>query len=107
MADVVVLYTTWPDAQTAEAAGAAAVEARLAACANVSAPIRSIYRWQGRIERAPEVVMTLKTTSEAARALTAFLVARHPYELPCVLALPVAEAHSHAPFLAWVGTELY
>jgi periplasmic divalent cation tolerance protein len=102
MPDVVLLYTTWPNAEKAEAAGEAAVAARLAACVNIFAPIRSLYRWNGEIERAEETPMTLKTTAEAAPALRRLLVEQHPYELPCIIAWPVASEHSHPEFLAWV-----
>src|SRR4051794_22609897 len=78
--EIVILYTTWPDAETAEAAGAEAVAERLAACANLGAPIRSVYRWQGAVERAAEVPMMLKTTAAMADALKDFLVARHPHD---------------------------
>lgn len=106
MADIRVLYTTWPDAETAEQAGAEAVAERLAACANIFAPIRSVYRWKGAVERAGEVPMTLKTTAEAADALCAFLTARHPYETPCIVALPILREGSHGEFLAWIEDEV-
>ena len=106
MADIRVLYTTWPDAETAEQAGAEAVAERLAACANILAPIRSVYRWKGAVERAGEVPMTLKTTAEAADALVSFLAERHPYETPCIIALPVERTGSYGDFLAWVEEEV-
>ena len=105
MADIRVLYTTWPDAETAEQAGAEALAERLAACVNIFAPIRSVYRWKGAVERAGEVPMTLKTTAEAADALVAFLAERHPYETPCIIAIPVDRAASHGDFLAWIEEE--
>jgi len=106
MADIRVLYTTWPDTDTAEQAGAEAVAERLAACANILAPIRSVYRWKGAVERAGEVPMTLKTTTEAADALAAFLAERHPYETPCIIAIPVDRAGSYGDFLAWIEEEV-
>jgi periplasmic divalent cation tolerance protein len=105
MDEAILLYTTWPDAETATAAGAAAVDQGLAACANVFAPITSIYRWKGQIERASETPMTFKTTTARAEALRRLILERHPYELPCILALPVAAAASHPPFLAWIAAE--
>lgn len=105
MPQAVILYTTWPDAEKAEAVGAEAVAERLAACANVFAPIRSIYRWEGAIERAAEVPMTLKTSAEAAEALRDFLLARHPYDLPCILAVRTDAELSHPDFVAWVAEE--
>ena len=105
MPETIILYTTWPDAETAEAAGAEAVAERLAACANIEAPIRSIYRWEGAVERASEVAMTLKTSREAAPTLRDFLLERHPYELPCILALAVDPDLSHPDYLDWVADE--
>lgn len=102
MPDVVILYTTWPDAGKAEAVGAEAVAERLAACVNLSSPILSIYRWDGAIERGREIRMTLKTTAEAAPALTAFLAERHPYETPCILALQVDSELSDSDYIDWV-----
>jgi periplasmic divalent cation tolerance protein len=106
MADIRVLYTTWPDAETAEQAGAEAVAERLAACVNIFAPIRSVYRWKGAVERAGEVPMTLKTTAEASEALCAFHASRHPYETPCIIALPALREGSHGEFLAWIEDEV-
>jgi periplasmic divalent cation tolerance protein len=103
--DVVILYTTWPDAEKAEAVAAEAIAERLAACANLFAPIRSIYRWQGALERASEIPMTFKTTEEAAPALTAFIAARHPYEVPCILALRADAELSLGGYVEWVQTE--
>jgi len=105
MAEIVLLYTTWPDAETAEAAGAEAVAERLAACASILQPMQSIYRWQGAVERAGEIPMLLKTTAEAAPALREFIRARHPYETPCILALPVDGGASHAPFVDWIAEQ--
>jgi periplasmic divalent cation tolerance protein len=105
MADVVLLYTTWPDAETAEAFAAEAVAERLAACANVLAPMRSIYRWKGAIDRSDETPMILKTSKAAAGALKDLLLARHPYETPCALALPVASEGSNRDFIEWIVAE--
>jgi periplasmic divalent cation tolerance protein len=105
MSEFVLVYTTWPDAETAEAAGAAALAERLAACANVLAPMRSIYWWQGALERAEETPMLFKTTRALAGPLKDFLVARHPYDVPAVVALDVADEASHAPFLEWITAE--
>ena len=105
MDDVVLVYTTWPDAETAAAAGRAAVEARLAACANILGAITSIYRWEGAVETAPEVAMILKTTAAAADALRALVVERHPYDVPSLVALPVLAEGSNPAFLAWIGKE--
>jgi periplasmic divalent cation tolerance protein len=100
--DVVILYTTWPDAEKAEAIAAETVAERLCACVNVFAPIRSVYRWEGAVERAEETPVTFKTTEEAAPALAAFIAARHPYETPCILALRADAELSHGGYVEWV-----
>ena len=102
MPETVILYTTWPDAEKAEAVGAEAVAERLAACANIFAPITSIYRWEGAIERSNEVPMILKTSARTAPVLRDFLHERHPYEVPCILTLRVDETLSDSAFIAWV-----
>ena len=106
MPDVILLYTTWPDDEKARAAADAAIEARLAACANILAPMQSVYRWEGRIERAAETPMLLKTTVEAAPALRRLILDLHPYELPCILAWQADERHSSADYLTWVRGEV-
>ena len=105
MSDAVVLYTTWPDAETAEAAAAEAIAERLCACANIQSPMTSIYRWQGAIERTAEIPVLFKTTAAKAHALCRFLTVRHPHETPCVLALKPGEEGSNPQFLAWIGSE--
>ena len=78
MSEIVLVYTTWPDAESAENAGAEAVAERLAACANVLSPMRSIYRWKGAVEQAQETPMLLKTTRAHAAALKDFLLDAPP-----------------------------
>ena len=75
-------------------------------CANILGPATSIYRWEGEIETAAEVIMFAKTTKEAAAAATAALRANHPYETPCVIAVPISDWGSHAPFLDWVKLQV-
>ena len=94
------IYVTAPSADVAAALGRGAVAARLAACANVFPAVRSFYWWNGEVQDDAEAVVVLKTTAPLVDALTAHLVAAHPYDVPCVVALPVAAGH--APFIAWV-----
>ncbi len=106
MDDLVILYTTWPDAETAAACGRAAVEARLAACANLLAPMRSIYRWDGAIRSDTEIPMLLKTTLAAAERLRDFVGERHPYDTPCMLALQTWPAGCNPAYALWAKNEL-
>jgi periplasmic divalent cation tolerance protein len=97
---VLAIVSTAPDAEVAERIGTQLVEERLAACANVLEGVTSIYRWKGSVQREREVLMVLKTTSEAVARLRARLVELHPYEVPEVLAIDVSSGH--APYLDWV-----
>lgn len=63
---------------------------RLVACANVFGGIRSIYRWQGRVERDSEVALLVKTRAEHFDELSARVLALHPYDTPAVIAVPIA-----------------
>jgi len=103
MSDYRLLYTTWPDAETAEAAARAAVKDGLAACANILPGMVSVFRWDGAIQREAETVMLLKTTAQQAPALRDALIARHPYDTPAIVALDVDAAASARPFLDWIA----
>ncbi len=105
MDDLVILYTTWPDAETAEAVARAAVQARLAACANILGPTRSIYRWEGVVQAEAEIAMLLKTPAVMAERLMVFVRENHPYDIPCILGLTALPAISNPEFLAWAGRQ--
>jgi periplasmic divalent cation tolerance protein len=76
------------------------VDERLVACVNVLPPMQSIYRWEGAVEQATEHQLVMKTTEERVEALKARLVALHPYEVPEVLVLPIADGAE--PYLRWL-----
>jgi periplasmic divalent cation tolerance protein len=101
--DVRVVLMTAPDVEVGERLGATLVEERLAACANVLAQVRSVYRWQGKVERATEALVILKTVQSRVPALRERAVGLHPYEVPEVLVLEVIEGHE--PYLEWVRSE--
>ena len=87
--DVRVVLLTAPDAATAETLARTLVEERLAACVNVVPGVRSVYRWQGRVEEAVELLLVAKTRADRGAALAARVRELHPYALPEVLELPV------------------
>lgn len=101
--ETLLVITNLPDADSAHALAGALVEARLAACVNILAPCRSVYRWQGRTESAEEVPVLIKTTAARYPALEAAIRARHPYELPEIIAVPVDRGLPE--YLAWVDSE--
>jgi periplasmic divalent cation tolerance protein len=100
--DTLLVLTNLPDAASARALASDLVEARLAACVNILSPCHSIYRWQGRLEEAEEVPLLIKTTVARYAALEATIRARHPYELPEIVAVPLS--HGLADYLTWVAT---
>ncbi|AQU68829.1 divalent-cation tolerance protein CutA [Streptomyces niveus] len=101
--EFLTVLTTTDSAAKAEALARGAVEARLAACAQISAPVTSVYRWQGAIETAEEWQVLLKTTAARYGALEAHLTAAHDYDTPEILAFPVVRGS--APYLAWLADE--
>jgi periplasmic divalent cation tolerance protein len=84
----VLVYTTYPSLVEAEKTGRALVEKGLAACVNILPGMRSIYRWQGKIEQADEVVMIVKTRDAQKEAVAAQVRALHSYDTPAILFLP-------------------
>jgi periplasmic divalent cation tolerance protein len=98
---VVVLFSTFPNAEVAATVARTLVDELLCACVNVVPAVRSIYRWQGAICDEQEVLAIVKTTDERVAALQARLVELHPYDVPEVLALPVVGGHP--AYLAWVA----
>lgn len=102
MEEMLLVYTTWPDAETAQAAGLAAVQVGLAACANVLAPMRSIYVWKGAPTQHDETPMLLKTRGSCAGALREMILACHPYETPCYIAVTLDQEASNTEFLHWI-----
>jgi len=97
---VVSVYAIFADADEADRIGRQVVEERLAACINILGPCHSIYRWQGAIESADEVLLMIKTTAARMEALQQRIVSLHPNELPEVIAV---EAAGGLPaYLDWV-----
>ena len=101
--EICEVVITGPDAAWLADFTRAIVADRLAACGQNIAPVRSIYRWQGAIEDASEARVALHTRREMVPAIVARATRDHPYDVPCVLALPVIDA---APAYAdWVLAE--
>jgi periplasmic divalent cation tolerance protein len=86
---VVSVYAVFATAEEAERIGRAVVEERLAACANLLGPVRSIYRWQGAVETADEVAAIFKTSEAQADALITRLAGLHSYDVPCIATWPI------------------
>ncbi|RAP41423.1 divalent-cation tolerance protein CutA [Rhodovulum viride] len=78
------VVTTCPDIDSARAIARAALDGRLAACANILPGVVSLFHWQGRIDEEPELQLTLKTDDWHRAALVALIAENHPYDLPVI-----------------------
>jgi periplasmic divalent cation tolerance protein len=103
MERAVLVYTTWPSIVEAERAGRAIVERRLAACVNILPGMISHYWWEGKIERAEEVVMILKTRASLAESVRGAVKDLHSYVTPSIMTLPVDSVD--ADYQAWIVKE--
>jgi periplasmic divalent cation tolerance protein len=95
------VLSTCPDTAVAEKLAQSLLDAGLAACVNILPGVRSMYVWKGSLQSATEVLMVIKTPATNFDRLRASLVAAHPYELPEVVALEIADGHH--PYLQWLA----
>ena len=98
-----VVVTTIGSAADAERLAGVLVGARLAACVQLVGPVRSVFRWEGAVTVEQEWQLVAKTAADRVDALTARLVAEHPYEVPEVVVVPVLGGHGE--YLSWVVDE--
>src|SRR4051812_42015159 len=96
-----LVITNAPDRAVAEKIARTLVEQKLAACVNILAPCASVYRWQGKIETADEIPLLIKTRSEIFPEVETAIKELHPYELPEIVAVPVA--HGSSEYLEWIN----
>ena len=101
--NTLLVLTNLPDRAVAERLAEMLVEKRVAACVNILAPCRSVYRWKGAIQRDEEHPMLIKTTAESYSALEAAIRAGHPYELPEIIAVTVERGLP--AYLDWVAAQ--
>jgi periplasmic divalent cation tolerance protein len=102
MTDKIVVLVTCASAGQARKIARALVAARLAACGNVfEAPVRSIYRWKGKVESAKEFLLVLKTSRKRFAAVERAVRALHTYEVPEIIALPIAGGSRD--YLKWIS----
>ena len=99
-----LVYITAPGRQEARALASTLVQERLAACANIIDGAESFYWWQGKMETAAESICILKTTDAVYPALEKRARELHPYEVPCIVALPLVQGS--ASFLQWIADEI-
>jgi periplasmic divalent cation tolerance protein len=101
--EAILVLTSLPDADSARALARNLVAGRLAACVNIGTPFESMYHWKGQIETAREVPVAIKTRALLYSKVEAAIAEVHPYELPEIIAVPIA--HGSAAYLAWIAAE--
>ena len=99
-----IVLTTAASAEEAECLARTLVEESLAACATIIPSVRSIYRWEGKIEDASEIMLLIKTNTEQLAALETRLHALHSYDTPEFLVLPIATGSRQ--YLNWMMANL-
>jgi periplasmic divalent cation tolerance protein len=104
MNDLLQITTTTGTREVAERIAIELVDLRLAACVQVSGPMTSIYRWQGKVENAEEWLCTAKTSREKLPAIQELLKRLHPYEVPELIATPIVGGSE--AYLTWLAEQL-
>lgn len=99
----VLVFITAPNRRESQRLANVLVAERLAACVNIMGAIASVYRWQGKIEKAGEHLLLAKTTRTRFPALRRRVKALHSYSVPEIVALPILEGNP--AYLSWIETE--
>ncbi len=100
MSNKILVYCSVPSQEIASTIAQTVVQEELAACVTVLPGLTSVYRWQGAVESASELLLLIKTREALFEALRARIVSLHPYDVPEVIATRISEGH--APFLEWI-----
>lgn len=103
MPEYIEVHSTTDSREEADKICAAVVEARLAACAQVLGPIRSTYWWKGKVERADEFFLMMKTTEDKFADLARVIRENHSYEVPDIVAVSITDGL--ADYLGWISAE--
>ncbi len=90
--------------EVAESLAEMLISKKLAACINILPGALSIYEWKGKIEKDQECVLLIKSREDRLQMLEESLLAKHPYELPEMIAVPVEKGS--ADYLSWINTQL-
>jgi periplasmic divalent cation tolerance protein len=98
-----LILTNVPDAASAEKLARALIDSRAAACVNILAACRSIYRWQGAVETANEIPLLIKSTAAHYPLVEQIVRTQHPYDLPELIAIPITQGLP--AYLDWLVTE--
>jgi periplasmic divalent cation tolerance protein len=100
MTQVIVTFCTCPNKATAEKIAHVLVDGALAACVNILPNITSVYSWQGQVESAEEHLLIIKSPQQDYQAIENAILSQHPYELPEIIAVPIA--HGSPEYINWI-----
>lgn len=100
---IILVYVPCPTSAAAHLVARTVIEEKLAACANIMAPIQSLYMWEGELQHTEETVCLLKTREKLFPALQQRIEELHPYEVPCIISIPVSQGNG--PFMQWIVDE--
>jgi periplasmic divalent cation tolerance protein len=103
--ELLIIFSTVPDTATAQKIAAALLDEGLAACVHIGAAIEARYRWQGVVETATEIPLTIKTTRQRYPELEKRLTELHPYEVPECIAVNVAEVSQ--TYGEWINNSVH
>ena len=103
MDKAILIYNTVPNEEVGQKIAQALVEQQLAACVSMVPGLKSVYRWQGKVEHANEICLMIKTTSDRLEELQASLLSLHPYTVPELIAVPITGGLP--TYLQWIVDE--
>lgn len=101
--DIIIVFTHVPDMDVAKRMAQGLLNAKLAACVNISSATQSYYEWQGQLESATEFMLSVKTQKSLYAQVAQWLLAEHPYELPDILSFNVVDGLP--AYMAWVHAQ--
>jgi periplasmic divalent cation tolerance protein len=101
--NAIIIYMTCATEGEARRIVSDLLDKRLIACANISGPVTSLYRWKDKMEEGQEVTVIMKTRAVLFERVHEAACALHSYECPCIVSWPIEAGH--APFLAWIESE--
>lgn len=96
-----VVFVTVPNMEIATALAKGLLKAKLAACVSMIAGVESRYRWEGRVEKASEIILMIKTRASLSSDIAQFVKAKHPYTVPEVICVPITDGSE--AYLNWIG----
>lgn len=103
MNTALLVMTNVPDQEVAISLATLLVEKKLVACVNIQPQVQSVFRWRGAVEMKNEVTLMIKSTTQRYDALESLIKQHHPYDVPEIIAIPIAQGLPL--YLQWIAEE--